>query len=153
MAAMNEKRVTIVDYGAGNLRSVARAVGKLGYEPLVSSQPEDVAGARWLILPGVGAAADAMASLKALGLVEPLRQAIEQDKPFFGVCLGLQLLFTATEEGGGHPCLDVVPGQIRRLAARGLKVPHMGWNQVHHRRPPALFHGIPPSQKHTPELH
>ncbi len=139
---MSKHTVAIVDYGAGNLRSVAKAIEKLGYSPTVTSDPQQVATAAAVLLPGVGAAGDAMARLTALGLVEPLRHIVAEDRPFFGVCLGLQLLFAATEEGGGHPCLGLLPGQVRRLPP-GLKVPHMGWNQVRQRRHHPLFQGIP----------
>jgi glutamine amidotransferase len=118
-----------VDYGAGNLRSVAKALARLGYRAEVTNEAEAIEGAEAIILPGVGAAADAMDNLRALGLVEVLREAVQQGKPFFGVCLGLQLLFTASEEGGWHQCLGLLPGRVRRFP-QGLKVPHMGWNQV-----------------------
>ncbi|MDO8688586.1 MAG: imidazole glycerol phosphate synthase subunit HisH [Dehalococcoidia bacterium] len=121
--------IAIVDYGAGNLRSVAKALARLGYLAEVTGDATKVASAEAIILPGVGAAADAMENLRRLGLVEPLKEAIAQDRPFFGVCLGLQLLFTASEEGGWHECLGVLPGTVRRIPP-GLKVPHMGWNRV-----------------------
>ena len=134
--------IAIIDYGAGNLRSVAKAIDRLGFEATVTSCAEDILGAQAVILPGVGAAADAMASLERLGLVQPIRDVIGQGKPFFGVCLGLQLLFAATEEGGWHECLGLLPGTVRRLPS-GLKVPHMGWNQVRQRQGHPLFGGIP----------
>jgi glutamine amidotransferase len=101
-----------------------------------------VVKAQTVILPGVGAAADTLASLKRLGLVAPIRQLITERRPFFGVCIGLQLLFTSTEEGGGHECLGIIPGQVRRLPS-GLKIPHMGWNQVKQAIPHPIFDGIP----------
>lgn len=134
--------VTIIDYGAGNLKSVAQAIAKVGYTPKVTSDPGEVLGARVLLLPGVGAAGDAMKSLKRLGLVDPIRQVVAEGRPFFGVCLGLQVLLTATEEGGWHQCLDLLPGVVKRLP-QGLKVPHMGWNQVGQRKAHPLFEGIP----------
>ncbi|MDP2728841.1 MAG: imidazole glycerol phosphate synthase subunit HisH [Dehalococcoidia bacterium] len=134
--------IAIVDYGAGNLRSVAKALAKLGYRAGVTSDPDAVAGAEAVILPGVGAAADAMESLRRLGLVDPLREALAQGKPFFGVCLGLQLLFSASEEGGWHECLGLLPGTVRRLPP-GLKVPHIGWNQVRQRGEHSLWKKIP----------
>lgn len=134
--------ITIIDYGAGNVRSVVNAVSKLGYQPKVTSRPEDVLNARAVILPGVGAAADTMASLKALGLVSPLRRFIAEDRPFLGICIGLQILLTGTEEGGWHECLNIIPGAVRRLPP-GLKVPHMGWNQVRQNITHPLFDGIP----------
>jgi glutamine amidotransferase len=132
----------IVDYGAGNLRSVERAVARAGFEPLVSSRPEDAAAAGVLIVPGVGAAADTMRNLRERGLVEPIRQHIAAGRPFLGVCMGLQALLTVSEEGGEHECLGVIPGRVRRLP-QGLKVPHMGWNRVRQRRPHLVFDGIP----------
>ena len=136
------KMIAIVDYGAGNLRSVSKAIAKLGYEFKVTSEAPDVLNAEAVILPGVGAAGDTMSSLEALGLVEPLSRVIVENRPFFGVCLGLQVLFTATEEGGRYRCLDLLPGEVRRLP-EGLKVPHMGWNQVKQRVSHPLFDGIP----------
>jgi glutamine amidotransferase len=132
----------IVDYGAGNLRSVERAVARAGFEPLISGRPEDAAAAGVLIVPGVGAAADTMRNLRERGLVEPIRQHIAAGRPFLGVCMGLQALLTVSEEGGEHECLGVIPGRVRRLPG-GLKVPHMGWNRVRQRRPHPVFDGIP----------
>jgi glutamine amidotransferase len=134
--------ITIVDYSAGNLRSVVNAVSKLGYRPKVTSNPEDVLNAQAVILPGVGAAADTMANLKALGLVSPVRRFIAEDRPFLGVCIGLQILFTDTEEGGWHKCLDIIPGLVRKLPSR-LKIPHIGWNQVKQKVSHPVFEGIP----------
>jgi glutamine amidotransferase len=134
-------RVVIVDYGAGNLRSVERAVARARFEPLVSSRPEDVAAAGVLIVPGVGAASDTMHNLRERGLVEPIRGYIAAGRPFLGVCMGLQALLTVSEEGGEHECLGVIPGRVRRLPG-GLKVPHMGWNRVRQRRPHPVFDGI-----------
>jgi glutamine amidotransferase len=108
---------------------VAKALAKLGYMARVTSEPAAVAEAEAIILPGVGAAADAMENLRRLGLVDTLREAVAQNKPFFGVCLGLQILFAASEEGGWHECLGVLPGTVRRLPP-GPKTPHMGWNRV-----------------------
>ena len=125
----------IVDYGAGNLRSVARAVAHAGFEWVVSSDPEAIDGAGALILPGVGAAADTMANLRAAGLVEPLRDYIAADRPFLGVCMGMQALFDVSEEGGEHPCLGALPGRIVRFPG-GLTVPAHGLEHAPH-RPPA----------------
>ncbi len=134
--------IAIIDYGAGNLRSVANAIIKLGYQPRVTNRAEDLLAAKAIILPGVGAAGDTMKSLQKLGLVAPLKQLIANDRPFFGVCIGLQVLFTGTEEGGGHDCLGIIAGRVKRLPD-GLKVPHMGWNQVQQRLPHPIFEGIP----------
>ena len=134
--------IAIVDYGAGNLRSVVNAFNRLGYRPNVTSDPADILNARAVILPGVGAAADTMSNLNKLGMIEPIRQFLAEDRPFLGVCLGMQVLFSGTEEGGRHKCLDVVRGLVRRLPD-GLKVPHMGWNQVKQKRHHPVFRGIP----------
>ncbi len=135
-------RIVIVDYGAGNLRSVARAVAHVGHEPVVTSDPADVASADALILPGVGAAADTMRNLREHAMVEPVREYIASGRPFFGVCMGQQALLSASEEGGEHECLGVIPGRAKRLPG-GQKVPHMGWNQVRQSRPHPIFDGIP----------
>ena len=112
--------VAIVDYGAGNLRSVTNAIARLGYSTKITSSPGELLRAQVVILPGVGAAADTMASLRRLDLVEPIAQFIAEGLPFFGVCIGLQILLDGTEEGGGHECLGIIPGRVRRLPA-GLK--------------------------------
>ncbi len=134
--------ITIIDYGAGNLRSVVNAITKLGYQSKITNRPDEVFNARAVILPGVGAAADTMANLERLGLASPIRQFIAEGRPFFGICIGLQILFTGTEEGGWHECLGVIPGRVRKLPS-GLKIPHMGWNQVKQMVSHPVFDGIP----------
>jgi glutamine amidotransferase len=134
--------IAIVDYGAGNLRSVVNAIAKLGYEPKITSSADELLNAQAVILPGVGAAVDAMANLRKLRLDEPIRRVINENKPFFGVCLGQQLLLDGTEEGGWHECLGVVSGRVRKLPP-GLKIPHMGWNQVKQRTRHPIFKGVP----------
>jgi len=134
--------IVIIDYGAGNLRSVANALTRLGCQPKVTSRPRDLLNARAVILPGVGAAGETMKNLKTLGMVAPIRQFIGDGRPFLGVCIGLQILFAGTEEGGWHECLGVIPGQVRKLPA-GLKIPHMGWNQVKQIGSHPIFDGIP----------
>jgi len=134
--------VVIVDYGAGNLRSVARAVAHVGHEPSVTSDPRDLAGADALIVPGVGAAADTMRNLRAGGMVEPVGEYIASGRPFFGVCMGQQALLSVSEEGGEHECLGIIPGRVKKLPG-GQKVPHMGWNNVRQTRPHRIFEGIP----------
>ena len=124
--------IAIVDYGAGNLRSVAKAVEKLGYSPEVTGDPQKVRNAKAVILPGVGASDSAMTALEERGLVEPLRAVIRDGVPFFGVCLGLQLLLESSEEGS-MPCLSVVPGRVKRFP-NSVKTPHMGWNEVNFER-------------------
>ena len=134
--------IVIIDYGAGNLRSVVSAIIKLGYQPEVTSSPRRVLNAAAVILPGVGAAGDTMDSLEKLGMSKIIRQLICGGRPFFAVCVGLQVLFSRTEERGGHECLGVIPGIVRRLPS-GLKIPHMGWNQVKQTIVHPLFDGIP----------
>jgi glutamine amidotransferase len=140
------ERVLIVDYGAGNLRSVARCVAHLGYEPVISVEPRALDDARAVIVPGVGAAADTMRNLQQCGLVEPLREYIASGRPFLGVCMGQQALLSVSEEGGGQQLLDVIKGRVTRFPSglqTGLKVPHMGWNQVWQRVQHPVFEGIP----------
>ena len=142
MAELASLDVVILDYDAGNLRSVVRAVERIGARPEVASVGAALDQADAVILPGVGAAADTMRNLRQRGLVEPIREYIAADRPFLGVCMGLQALMTASDEGGGHDCLDILPGRVVRLPA-GRKVPHMGWNRVRRKRESALFDGIP----------
>ena len=134
--------IVIVDYGAGNLRSVRRAVEHVGGLATVTSAAEDVSRADAIIMPGVGAASDTMANLVTRGLVEPLRSALRSGTPFLGVCMGLQALMTGSEEGGWQPCLDIIPGTVRRLPA-GQPVPHMGWNQIKLLNRHEIFRSIP----------
>jgi glutamine amidotransferase len=134
--------IAIIDYGAGNLGSVANAIIKLGYQPNVTDRPGDVLSSTAVILPGVGAAGDVMVNLEATGMVDVIRQLIYEKRPLFAVCVGLQLLFSGTEEGGWHRCLGIVPGTVKRFPG-GLKVPHMGWNQVKQQVRHPLFNGIP----------
>ena len=134
--------IAIVDYGGGNLRSVVNAVSRLGYQPMVTSNPAEMLSAGAVIFPGVGAAADTIAGLQKRGLVSPIRRLLSEGRPFLGVCIGLQVLFSATEEGGGQECLGIIPGRVKRLPA-GLKVPHMGWNQVRQKVSHPIFSGIP----------
>jgi len=134
--------IAIIDHGAGNLRSVANAIAALGYRPTVTSDPAEVLSAAAVILPGVGAAADTMANLQTLGLVSPIQRFIAEGRPLFGVCIGLQILFSGTEEGGWHECMGMIPGEVRRLPP-GLKTPHMGWNQVKQRAVHPIFDAIP----------
>jgi glutamine amidotransferase len=124
--------LTIVDYGSGNLRSVQKAFEKLGTPAAITSDPAAVAAADRLVLPGVGAFGDAMRELTARGLVEPITAHLQADRPFLGICMGLQLLFETGLEGGRQAGLGVLPGQVVRFdLPAGLKVPHMGWNAVH----------------------
>jgi glutamine amidotransferase len=134
-------KVVVVDYGAGNLHSVSRAVVNAGTRPLVTSNPAYLDDAEALIVPGVGAAADTMANLRRSGFVEPIREYIASGRPFLGVCMGQQALFDVSEEGGEHECLGILHGRVVRFS-NGLKVPHMGWNQVRIVRQHPIFEGI-----------
>ncbi len=134
-------RLVVIDYESGNLRSVARAVEKAGVVPAVTSDPAELQDADGVILPGVGSGPAAMSALQSRGLVGPLLDYIASGRPFLGVCLGLQLLLDATDEGDAD-CLGLVPGRVRRLPD-GLKVPHMGWNTVEFQREHPLWQGIP----------
>ena len=133
--------IAIVDYGAGNLRSVAKALERIGFPGRVTDDPAELLRAKGVILPGVGSSGAAMAALEERGLVEPLRQVAARGTPFFGVCLGLQLLLESSEEDE-RPCLGIVAGQVKRLPS-GVQVPHMGWNRVSLLREHPVFQGVP----------
>ena len=128
--------IVIIDYGMGNLRSVQKAFTAVGEEAIVTRRPEIIDSASHLVLPGVGAFPDCMANLDRYGLVGLIRKGIQSGKPFLGICLGLQLLFTESEEFGIHKGLDLIPGKVKRFpsssgnSGQRLKVPHMGWNAV-----------------------
>jgi len=134
--------IAIVDYGRGNLGSVEKAFARLGVPAVVTQDPRAVDDAAAVVLPGDGAFHDAMANLKTLGLLAPLRRALDGTRPFLGICLGYQLLFSSSEEFGEGAGLDVIPGVVRRFPG-GLDVPHMGWNRVWHGGRLRLFEGIP----------
>lgn len=136
-------QIAIVDYGAGNLHSVAKAAAAAGLPAVVTGDPGVVAAAQAILLPGVGAFAHCMAELAARNLIAPLRAHLNAGRPLLGICLGLQILFERGEEGTGAAGLGHLPGTVRRLVAPGLKVPHMGWNAVQPLRPSPLFDGIP----------
>ena len=134
--------IVIVDYGMGNLRSVQKGFERVGHEAVVSSDPADLVRAEKVVLPGVGAFEDAMAELRARGLVDPLLSAVRADKPFLGICLGLQLLFDVSYENGEHEGLGVIPGKVVRFElAPEYSVPHMGWNQLLIRRRAPILKG------------
>ncbi|MFA5079087.1 MAG: imidazole glycerol phosphate synthase subunit HisH [Dehalococcoidia bacterium] len=141
---MNKKSVTIavIDYGGGNIGSVVNALVRLGYRPTVTGSASVILGADAVFLPGVGAAADTMKSLSAAGIDETVRKLVELKKPLFAICVGLQVLLSTTEEDGEHACLGIIPGRVCKLPA-GLKIPHMGWNQVKQACPHPIFRGIP----------
>jgi glutamine amidotransferase len=136
--------VVIVDYGMGNLRSVQKALEKVGQPALITSDANRIAEAAKVVLPGVGAFRDAIARLHEAGMVEPLVNHIRAGKPFLGICLGLQLLFSKSYEDGEYAGLDLLAGEVVRFPdVPGLKVPHMGWNQLHIRRPAPLLRELP----------
>lgn len=139
--------IGIVDYGLGNLASVAGAVEKLGFEPLVSADPAALAEAEKIILPGVGAFGDGMRNLRERGLVEPLSRLVrEQARPILGICLGFQLLAEESEEFGHHKGLGWLPARVRRLSPQDatLRIPHVGWNGMAQKRTDVLFDGLSP---------
>jgi imidazole glycerol-phosphate synthase subunit HisH len=134
--------IAILDYGAGNLRSVAKALKTVGTAPILTDDPRVVAEAEGLVVPGQGSAVDAMRNLERLGLVEPLKRYVASGRPFLGVCLGEQIIFESSEEGSGVTCLGLIPGTVRRLPG-GQKVPQIGWNTVRVRIPHPLLDGVP----------
>ena len=128
--------VAIVDYGMGNLHSVSKAVERLGYECVVTGEAEQILAADSVILPGVGAFGDAMEQLRESGLDRVVKQVAAGTQPLLGICLGMQLLFSSSEEYGSHEGLDILSGSVVRFAPRdGYKVPHMGWNKLSFRQP------------------
>ena len=135
--------IVIVDYGAGNLRSVQKAFEHLGYQAAFTSDPSVLDRAPAIVFPGQGASPPAMAALKRDGMDDAVRDAIKRGTPFFGVCLGLQLLLEHSDEGD-IDCLGIVPGTVPRFAG-DLKVPHMGWNAVTVAEDAPIFEGVPPS--------
>ncbi len=135
--------ITIVDYQMGNLRSVQKAFERTGHAAHITSDPWEIAAATRLVLPGVGACGDAVDELRRRGLVEPIRDQIESGTPFLGICLGLQMLFDVSYEGGEHEGLGILPGKVVRFdLPEGFKVPHMGWNAAHFVRRPPIFQGV-----------
>jgi imidazole glycerol-phosphate synthase subunit HisH len=145
--ARREARViAIVDYGMGNLRSVQKAFERMGVHARVTASPVEVLAADGVVLPGVGAFAQAMAHLTTAGLVAPLREVIARGTPFLGICLGLQLLFEESDEFGAGPGLGVFAGRVPRLfpagPPAGVKIPHMGWNSLIARQASPVLAGV-----------
>ncbi len=135
--------IAIIDYGMGNLRSVSKAFEAVGHQAIVTRDTASIQNASHVVLPGVGAFGDCMTNLRQYGLIEPIKAAIQSGKPFLGICLGFQLLFTESEEFGCHEGLDIFPGKVRAFSKdQALKVPHMGWNQVNIQRPCPVFENI-----------
>ncbi|MBA4064297.1 MAG: imidazole glycerol phosphate synthase subunit HisH [Isosphaera sp.] len=143
---MARAEIAIVDYGMANLRSVQKAFERVGHPAEVTADPDRIAAAAKVVLPGVGAFRDAAARLRETRLGEVVSDHVAAGRPFLGICLGLQLLFTRGHEDGLHPGLDLLPGDVVRFPpAPGLKVPHMGWNTLALTRPDCpLFAGLPP---------
>ncbi len=136
--------IAIIDYDAGNLRSVEKALLYIGKDCVVTRDPDVIRQADKVILPGVGAFADAMNNLHNFGLVDVIKDTVREDKPFLGICLGLQLIFASSEESPGAVGLDLLPGRIVRIpAGEGLKIPHIGWNSIEINPKSRLLKGIP----------
>ena len=136
--------IAIIDYDAGNLKSVEKALVSLGEEVLVSRDSSEILQADKVILPGVGSFGDAMNNLDKFGLVDTIKKVTRNGTPFLGICLGLQLLFKESDETPGAEGLDILPGKILKIPAKeGFKIPHMGWNSLHFQNNGRLFQGIP----------
>jgi imidazole glycerol-phosphate synthase subunit HisH len=139
--------IAIVDYGVGNLRSVQKALEQVGAEATVTSRAPDLDAAMGIVLPGVGAFGDGMASLHARGLAAPVVEQVQRGKPLLGICLGMQMLFEESDEMGRHAGLGLLPGRVVRFADGALKVPHVGWNRLYvqgQADPHPLLAGIAP---------
>lgn len=140
--------IAIIDYGMGNLRSVQKGFEKVGSEAVVTADPKVVLEADKIVLPGVGAFRDCMRNLEEAGFVEPILRVIREGRPFLGICVGMQLLFTDSVEFGLYRGLDIIPGHVLRFpegmreGSEELKVPHMGWNQLSFRNRPPVFDGL-----------
>ena len=136
--------IAIIDYDAGNIKSVEKALQYLGQETVVSRDPQVLLGADKVILPGVGSFGDAMENLNKYGLVPVIHEIVEKGTPFLGICLGLQLLFESSEETPGVEGIGILKGKILRIPpAEGLKIPHMGWNSIKIKKGARLFKDIP----------
>jgi len=135
--------IVIVDYGMGNLRSVQKGLEKVGANAVISRDQDQIRKADRLVLPGVGAFPQCMANLARFELIEPIREMVASGRPFLGICLGLQLLFDESEEFGIHEGLKIIPGKVKAFdKAMGLKIPHMGWNQIRFRKQSPIFRDI-----------
>jgi len=135
--------IAMIDYDAGNIKSVEKALQKLGADVVITKEPQEILSADKVILPGVGAFGDAMNNLKKCGLDEVIHQVVKKGTPFLGICLGLQLLFERSDESPEAVGLGILKGEILRIPdAEGLKIPHMGWNSLHLQNNGRLFHGL-----------
>ncbi len=137
------KKIAIIDYGMGNLHSAAKAFEKIGASVTVTRDPEEVRLADQVVLPGVGAFGDCMNNLNERGLAPVIHEVIAAGKPFLGICVGLQLLFEGSEEDPEVPGLGVFKGMVRKIVAPGLKIPHMGWNNMESKTDSPLFRALP----------
>ena len=136
--------IAIIDYDAGNLKSVEKALVSLGANPVITRDRDTILSADHVILPGVGAFGEAMEKLEYFGLASVLHEAVERQIPLLGICLGLQLLFESSEEAPGVPGLGILKGKILKIPEKeGLKIPHMGWNSLKYDHPGRLFKGMP----------
>src|SRR5687768_4766536 len=145
--------IAIVDYGMGNLRSVQKAFERVGYEAVVTREAGQIESARGVVLPGVGAFNACMENLGRFGLIEPICEIVRRKKPFLGICLGFQLLFSESEEFGRQQGLNLFTGKVVGFHPNdGLKVPHMGWNSLEKKKDCAFLEGISRSEEHTSEL-
>ncbi len=135
--------IAVIDYGAGNLRSVWNAFTHLEADVKTISTPDDLHKADKLVLPGVGAFGAGMAALRERGFIEPIKEAASEGTPLLGICLGLQYLFERSDEMGSHEGLNLLPGCVTRFPESRLKVPHIGWNQLHIRQESLLLKGVP----------
>ena len=135
--------IAIIDYGMGNLRSVQKGFERVGFQASVTRDVGEILSARGVVLPGVGAFRACMDNLKRFGLIEAICQVVQQKKPFLGICLGFQLLFSESEEFGRQPGLDLFPGRVVGFHPNnGLKVPHMGWNRIEKKKDSPFLEGI-----------
>jgi glutamine amidotransferase len=135
--------IAIIDYGMGNLRSVQKGLERVGFDALVTRDVGQIHSARGVVLPGVGAFSACMENLGKFGLIEPIREIVRRQKPFLGICLGFQLLFSESEEFGNQKGLDLFPGNVVGFHANEeLKVPHMGWNRIIKEQDTPFLEGI-----------
>lgn len=136
--------IAIIDYDAGNIKSVEKSLNYLGEEAIITRDHDEIVNSDKVILPGVGAFADAMEKIRHYGLEETIHAVVEKNIPFLGICLGLQLMFESSDEGPGVKGLGLLPGKILRIPKSGdLKIPHMGWNNIKVKEDSRLFKGLP----------
>ena len=144
--------ITILDYGEGNIKNVEKAFHYLNQEVLISNNVSDITSADYLVVPGQGAFKQAMSQLQALNLIDPIKQHIQQNKKFLGICLGFQILFESSEEHGNVEGLGILPGHFKKIKSNTLKVPHMGWNQIQIKNNASMYNNID-NQSHVYFVH